>query len=170
MSKKDEHKTKKLLKSVNLDSPSVHFTNKVMSEVRVFDKKEALNDAELTALLYKHDLESPPVNFTSKLMGKINASPETSYQPLISKKVWRIIGVLFAGSVVFTLFSKPTGNFQIPYREKVLASANNWLTGLDFSLQFNQSMTSMLLMSIFCLTILLILDTFLRVKNQVNLR
>lgn len=58
----------------------------------------------------KSAIESPSMDFTKNLMLQINAlnsSGITTYAPLISKWVWTLIGLVFAG-IVWFVSSKPS--------------------------------------------------------------
>ncbi len=89
---------------------------------------EKLN--EFTERLLKDlPLESPSLGFTTKLMSRIEVlskSSITEYRPLISKKVWGVLGVLVFGVMAYFIF----GNVQ---------AENSWaatlqidfLTGLE---------------------------------------
>ena len=53
----------------------------------------------------KSAIESPSLDFTKNVMSQINAlssSSVTTYVPLISKKVWALVALLFAGIVWLT--------------------------------------------------------------------
>ena len=71
MSKNDEHNIKKLIQSIELDSPSENFTEKVMSNINYAPDDELLNDPSLTSLLKKNGQEAPSVNFVTAVMAQI---------------------------------------------------------------------------------------------------
>ena len=66
-------------------------------------------------------LESPSVDFTEKVMDKvyaIEASSATIYKPLISKRTWVLIGMIFLSLVVYIVLN---GN----------SPESQWLTDLE---------------------------------------
>ncbi len=71
MSKKEEHNIKKLIQSIELDSPSENFAEKVMSKINYATNDEVLNDPSLTSLLKKNGQEVPSVNFVDEVMAQI---------------------------------------------------------------------------------------------------
>lgn len=70
----------------------------------------------------KSAVESPSFDFTKNVMSQINAlstSSVTTYVPLISKKVWALIILVFAGIIGYVSFGTS--------EEK-----NSWLSDLDY--------------------------------------
>jgi hypothetical protein len=58
----------------------------------------------------KSSVESTSVNFTSNVMSHIKAyskSKATTYVPLISKRIWTLIGLGFSAIVVYVIFKSP---------------------------------------------------------------
>ena len=84
----------------------------------------------------KSAVESPSFDFTKSVMSQINALSTTSvttYVPLISKKVWALIILVFAGIIGYVSFGTS--------EEK-----NSWLSDLDYefvnplsNLEFSQT-------------------------------
>ncbi|MFD2916387.1 hypothetical protein [Psychroserpens luteus] len=84
----------------------------------------------------KSVVESPSFDFTKSVMSQINAlstSSVTTYVPLISKKVWALIILVFAGIIGYVSFGTS--------EEK-----NSWLSDLDYefvnplsNLEFSQT-------------------------------
>ena len=84
----------------------------------------------------KSAVESPSFDFTKNVMSQINAlstSSVTTYVPLISKKVWALIALVFAGIIGYVSFGTS--------EEK-----NSWLSDLDYefvnplsNLEFSQT-------------------------------
>nr|WP_321230772.1 hypothetical protein [uncultured Psychroserpens sp.] len=84
----------------------------------------------------KSAVESPSFDFTKSVMSQINAlstSSVTTYVPLISKKVWALIILVFAGIIGYVSFGTS--------EEK-----NSWLSDLDYefvnplsNLEFSQT-------------------------------
>ena len=69
----------------------------------------------------KSAIESPSFDFTKHVMSQINAlssSSVTTYVPLISKKVWALIAIVFAGIVWFT-------------RSGASEEKSSWVSNLD---------------------------------------
>lgn len=72
----------------------------------------------------KHSLlESPSKDFTANVMSQVSAISETSvtaYKPLISKKIWFVVLVVLAASVIFILM----GNIE----------SAGWFNSINFNL------------------------------------
>jgi len=166
MSKK-EHNIKKLIQSIELDSPSDNFTKKVMSKINYVTNDELLNDPSLTSLLKKNDQEAPSVNFVDKVMAQIPQEGIIEYKPIISKKIWSVLSLLFVSSVVFVLFteSKTSSNSYITKYSEVLEKIiSNFSSSIVESIQI----PSILVVSTFCLSSLILLDYFLNTREYIK--
>ncbi len=165
MPDKEKHITKKLLQSIDLDSPSIDFTDKVMAKVNTNPDEVILKDIILTSLLKKNSLEVPRPDFSIEIMAKVSTNPITDYKPIISKKNWNIIFFLFLSFIVYILLSKPTTTQNHSYISKLSMVSNNLIADLGNSLTQNIQIPSILVVSILCLSVLLLLDTALRTKK-----
>ena len=167
MSKKEEHNIKKLIQSIELDSPSENFAEKVMSKISYVTNDELLNDPSLTSLLKKNGQEAPTVNFVDEVMAQIEQERIIEYKPIISKKIWSVLSLLLISSVVFVLFteSPPSSNSYVSkysdVLEKIISSFGN-------SIVESIQIPSILVVSIFCLSSLLLLDYFLNTREYLN--
>ena len=68
--------------------------------------------------------ESPSLDFTASVMSRINAledSKATTYQPLISKKIWGIISLSVVALIIYSIFGTQT-------------ESTGWLNSLDFDM------------------------------------
>ncbi len=165
MSNKEKHTTKKLIQNIDLDTPSVNFTDKVMTKVNSIPDELILKDVILTSLLKENSLEVPNSDFSTNIMNKVNANFVADYKPIISKKSWNIIFLFFTGFIVYILLSKPTISNQNKYVSEFSAFFNNLISDLGNSLVQNIQIPSILIVSILCLSILLLLDAALRTKR-----
>ena len=165
MTDKEKHKTKKLLQNIDLDTPSINFTDKVMEKVNIIPDDMILRDEVLSSLLKKNSLEIPSSDFSIKIMTKVNTYSVTDYKPIISKKGWNIIFLLFTSFVIYALLFNPTTTQNNSYTSKFLTFFNDLITNFGNSLSQNIQVPSILIVSILCLSVLLLLDTLLRTKK-----
>ena len=73
------------------------------------DNKEKQLDEWSKKLFATTFLETPSFDFTAQVMkevGLLSENKSVKYTPLISKKVWFIIGLVFTGLLGFAVFSK----------------------------------------------------------------
>ena len=164
MLKKDEHNIKKLIQNIELDSPSENFTEKVMSNINYATDDELLNDPSLTSLLKKNGQEAPSVNFVTEVMAQIQREGIIEYKPIISKKIWSVLILLLVSSVVFVLFteSTPSNNSYVSKYSDVLERI---ITSFGSSIVESIQIPSILVVSTFCLSSLLLLDYFLNTRE-----
>jgi len=76
-------------------------------------------------------LESPSLDFTNNVMAEVKAnvaSNITVYEPLISKRTWFILSVLFAGGLIYSLLGT---DFE----------SLGWIGEIDFSVISNNKVT-----------------------------
>jgi len=165
MSDKEKHSTKKLLLNIGLDSPSINFIDKVMEKVNIIPDDVILEDEVLSSLLKKNSLEIPSFDFSTKIMTKVNTYSISDYKPIISKKGWNIIFLLFASFVIYALLFKPTTTQNNSYISKFSTFFNDLIANFGSSLSQNIQIPSILIVSILCLSVLLLLDTLLRTKK-----
>jgi len=165
MSDKEKHTIKKLIQIVDLDKPSINFSDKVITKVNTIAEDEMSNDLQLVSLLKKNSLEIPNPDFTKKTMNKVITSIVTYYQPIISKKAWNVIVVFFVSFIIYLLFFKPTTIYKNNYIPEFSTVFNNLMAHLGNSLTQNIQIPSILIISILCLSILLLIDTALRAKK-----
>ncbi len=165
MSNKEKHTTKKLIQNIDLDTPSVNFTDKVMTKVNSIPDELILKDVILTSLLKENSLEVPNPYFSTNIMNKVNANFVADYKPIISKKSWNIIFLFFTGFIGYILLSKPTISNQNKYVSEFSTFFNNLISDLGNSLVQNIEIPSILIVSILCLSLLLLLDAALRTKR-----
>ncbi|WP_044399073.1 hypothetical protein [Lacinutrix sp. Hel_I_90] len=73
------------------------------------DNKEKQLDEWSKKLFDTASLESPSFNFTAQVMQEVvllSENKSVKYTPLISKKVWYILGLVFSGLLGFAVFAK----------------------------------------------------------------
>ena len=165
MTDKEKYNTKKLIQNIDLDSPSLNFTEKVMAKVNIIPDDAMLKDEVLTSLLKKNNLESPKADFSSKIMEKLAVSSNVNYKPIISKKSWNAIFLIFTGLIVYLLFFQSNNTSKNSYVAEISNFFNKLTTDLGYSLAHKIQVPSLLIVSILSLTILLILDGALRSKK-----
>ena len=108
----EEDEFKKLIQKAALDEPAALFTDNIMHTIGMheeFAKNDALGKLLQTALL-----SNPTEEFTDKIMQQVVPQKQTAFQPIISKKTWRIISgiaaLIFTGVILTQFFSKKTVN------------------------------------------------------------
>jgi hypothetical protein len=91
---------KSLIRKVELDKPSLRFTDLVMEEVKA--QNEAVTNPALKPLLKRNGVENPSIAFTQKVMAQVEAlDSQTTYKSVIPKKVWL---AMTSGMVFFVLY------------------------------------------------------------------
>lgn len=167
MSKKEEHNIKKLIQSIELDSPSENFTEKLMSKINYVTNDELLNDPSLTSLLKKNGQEAPSVKFVDGVMAQIQQEGIIEYKPIISKRIWSVLSILLVSSFIFVLFteSSPSSNSYVSKYSDVL---EHIITNFGSSIVESIQIPSILVVSIFCLSSLLLLDYFLNTREYLK--
>ncbi len=164
MPKKEEHKIKKLIQSIELDKPSENFTEKVMSRINYVTSDEALKDPALTSLLKDYGQEFPSVNFVNRVMTQVQKNVISGYKPIISKKVWSVIFSLFTSFIVYVLIAEPASSNN-PYISRYSTLLETFILDFGKVLVESTQIPSILTVSIFCLSTLLLLDYFLRKRK-----
>lgn len=160
MSNKSDKHIKNIISKVGIDKAPADFTSKVMQDIFVSTNEEALRDATLSSLLKRTSIVEPSQEFVSSIMNQVETPVEIKYQPLIGKKTWFIIsGVVIAFVLFVFLGGSPKESTSIfnkvsPYLNDLNRLFSNSLKGFTIS--------PVLLISIFCLSTLLLLDTFLK--------
>jgi len=165
MANKEKNTTKKLIQKIDLDSPSVKFSDKVMAKVNIISDDETLTDIPLSSLLKKNCLETPNADFTTKIMAKVGVNDIADYKPIISKRGWNVIILFFASFIIYILSSKPATVQKNQYISEFSTIVSKLITNLGNSLTQNFQVPSILVVSIVCLSILLLLDSTLRTKR-----
>jgi len=166
MADKEKYNTKKLIQKIDLDSPSSNFTEKVMAKVNIIPNDAMLKDEVLTSLLKNNSLESPKADFSSNIMEKLNVHNNVvDYKPIISKKSWNVIFLIFIGSMVYLLFFHTNNTSKNSYVAEFSNFFNKLTTDLGYSFVHKIQVPSLLIVSILSLAILLILDAALRSKK-----
>jgi len=97
------------------------------------DNIETLLDELSEKILIASDLEAPSSDFTTNIMLNINVvkkqSESTIYKPLISKKTWLFIALVFIVVLAYAFSVNTSGNI-------------GWFTDINFSFMPSISMTS----------------------------
>ena len=150
----------KLIKqNLNIEKPSLDFSNKVMYQVKAFELKK---ERAFSSLIQKNQLETPSIDFTSNVMSVIYQDSKVSvYTPVIGKKAWFLIASFILILLSYTIF-----NLEVtqPY----FTGLDKYIPSYDLDLSFNLPpiLTSPLFaISIFALSLLLFLDYFVRNRS-----
>jgi len=97
------------------------------------DNIENLLDELSKKIITASNLETPSLDFTANIMSNINVvtkqSESTIYKPLISKKSWFIIAVIFIVICAYLLFGNTSESI-------------GWFTDVDFSFVSSFNMAS----------------------------
>jgi hypothetical protein len=165
MSEKDKHNITKILRKVDLSSPSDHFTDSVMSKVNAISETITLSDPKLTSMLKKSGLEIPKNDFSTIVMARINALETATYKPLITKKGWTVLILMFLSLIIYITFSQPAENTSNTFITKYTSLANNFISNFSTTITFDAQISSILMISVLSLVSLLLIDSYLRVKK-----
>jgi len=98
-------------------------------------------------------------------MAEVNTNTIVDYKPIISNKGWGVIFLVFTSFIIYGLFSKPTITNKNNYITEFSTFFNNLISDLSNSLTQNLQVPSILIVSILCLSVLLLLDAALRTKR-----
>ncbi len=82
-------------------------------------------------MMEKIDLESPSLHFTNQVMTQVEAlqsSAITKYKPLISNRLWSIIGFAILATCTYLFLNTPTNE-------------TSWLSSINFDALANNSIT-----------------------------
>lgn len=165
MMEHDEKNIKKLIQKIGPNKPSDEFTDKIMAEINTVEEILVPKDEALVQLLKRTMPEETSSNFTYKVMQKIDLSPAKVYKPLISKKGWAGIVVFFVLSILATLIFKPVSTNENPYVNIFLGLLEKASGNLFAAVTEGAHIPSLLVISISCLSVLLLLDGLLRAKR-----
>jgi len=159
--KKDEH-IKNIVSQVRVDRAPNNFTDNVMKDVLIFTNQEALKSRELSSLLKRTSIQTPSENFTSDIVKLVSIEKEMDFKPLINKKAWFIVVTILIFMILFVYFNEmPQQSYAIfdkisPYLEETQHLFVNPFKGLRFS--------PLLIISVLCLSSMLIFETVLKRK------
>ncbi|MBT8385111.1 MAG: hypothetical protein KJO83_05325 [Bacteroidia bacterium] len=165
MSKKDKHNINKILRKVDLNTPSDLFTDSVMSKVNAIPETNILSDPKLTSILSKNVLENPGSDFSTKVMARINAIGTSTYTPLITKKGWTVLIFMFFGLIIYVTLSQPSENTSNTFITKYTSLTNNFISNFSNTIIFDAQIASILMISVLSLVSLLLIDSYLRLKK-----
>lgn len=141
--------------NMDIEKPSLEFTEKVMHQILA---SESIREKALISLLQKHTLKEPSIDFTSKVMSILPKNSHVFvYKPVISKNVWYLLAVGFILMVVYIFLNADdivTSELLNSYIAKI---------GTVFSFKIpNLLISPIFALSMFALSSLLLLDYFLR--------
>lgn len=160
MARKKRDELKDLIQKVELDKPSLNFTDLVMEEVEV---QEPIINPALKVLLKRNGIETLSIDFTHSIITQVEVHDfHTTYKPIITKKAWLVIisvvvfFVLYLGSSEQTLKS-PDG------LAKYFTSIGNKLNTILINVN---SVPSLYLITFISVSALLVMDYLLRIPSQ----
>lgn len=109
------------------------------------DKEKDLLDDFINKMVKETPVEKPSVNFSANVMGAINAleakKVTTTFEPLISKKIWLLIS---AGIIASTVFLFNSGvNLNESYLSRIDLSKLTNAISFETSYNFNVSNTAL---------------------------
>ena len=157
--KEDKNIDKFIKQNINIEKPSLDFSNKVMSQVKALELKK---EKAFSSLLQKNLIETPSLDFTANIMSAINQDSKASvYIPVIGKKAWLLIASFVLVLLSYTIFNLELTQPYFQDLDKYIPSYD-----LDFSIVLPPLLTSPLFaISIFALSSLLFLDYFIRNRS-----
>lgn len=160
MENKDDESLKKLLRKVDLDTPSLRFTGNIMQQIEAEAAQSMAFEPKLQTLLQRHALENPSADFTKSIMTK-TAAPKTVYAPIIPQKVWYGVAALFTFLFGWVIYFWKTPNPTVTQSPQSQTTALS-LTELSHVLT---SIPSTYALGLFAICTLLMIDYFLRYKT-----
>lgn len=140
------------------EKPSKGFTDSVMKSVSA-----QADEAFLKTTLKANLIYNTPNNFTAKaLQNIIQKEQVTAYQPVIAKKVWYILGVIFV-SILAIGINSSTKTVESKYISMSLEFFNS---KLNLFLQFLVS-NSFIMLLIISISGLIIIDFLLKSEKNI---
>jgi len=147
-------------KNLILDDASVDFTDNVMQRI---DAMEELKEKALGNLFKKYVHEEPSALFSEKIMSQLIAKPGFVYEPVISKRVWFLIGLIAAAIFILVLRTSPTEELNNPVYSNLLLKFNK-LIDIELPAIFS---SKLLAISLTAGSILMVLEAFFRSRQKV---
>jgi hypothetical protein len=156
MANRKADQLKKLIQKVELDTPSLNFTDLVMEEVAA---QEPVVNPALKVLLKRNGMEHPSLDFTQGILTQLEARDlRKSHQPIIPQRAWLIINCVIVSLVVYLGFSEQSSNSTdglTPY----LISMGNLLNTVFTSIE---SLPSLYLITFISASALLVIDYLIK--------
>lgn len=173
--KEDKNIDRLIRDSLRVEKGPEDFTDKIMGKI---EAAEQIEEKALMSLMGKHVLESPSADFASKVMTQIEAATASEKAStvdsestvitnpvIISKKAWMIIAAALFGFVIY-VFQTGTESESTPNLYEGFMSKTGEFFGQisgSVSYQLPELLTNPLFaISLFALSILLLLEHFLR--------
>lgn len=89
---------------------------------------------ELLKGLFESSEVKPSSSITEKVMHRIDVNPKVfEYEPVISKKVWMMIGTAFGMIMIYLLLNSGSNTFEVP---KLFVLLKDSFSGLGSSFSF----------------------------------
>lgn len=119
---KNEKKIEELLRSsLKPENPSLDFTDRLMNKITNLETKE---EKALQTVLKRDLIEEPSINFTDRVMAQLSPVAKlVQDKPIISKKVWILISVVFSAIFISALF----GVKEEPQSESIISKGLAYL-------------------------------------------
>jgi hypothetical protein len=159
MASKKHERLKRILRKIEPEKLPPGFTALVMKEVEAEARQEVVVNPALKSLLKRTSLENPPADFTQDVMTRVDGiSGRTIYEPIIGKKAWGIILLTITVLIVFLGLNEKTSIAQQSldtYSVVVGRALNTVFKG-------TQSIPSLYLMALISLSVLLLMDYFVK--------
>jgi len=150
----EKDKLKHIIKKNIKQEPTKNFTKNIMQQVT--------EDSFLKTTLKEGLLQKAPANFTANVLNELNLNPIVlNYQPVISKKVWGIIGVIFI-LLIFFSFRNTNANLTSKYINNI---TNFVILKLNTTLQLFLS-NNFLTMLILSISGLILIDSLLNSRKS----
>lgn len=165
MTNKKKDPLKSLIRTVELDKPSLDFTGSVMEEVQA--QKEAATNPALKSLLKRNGVENPSMAFTQGVLAQVEAlGSHTKYKSIIPKKAWVFI---ISGIVLLVLFVNFSEKSQMSPGglTKYFIDIGN---ALSTRLTRVNSIPPLYPITVIALSGILLSDYLLRIRNQTQER
>lgn len=158
MNKKRDDIINKLIKKVDLDSPSCDFTDSIMEQLTITFENEPNSDPIFTDLLKQSPKVYLPDNFTDTILETVN-SPYSTLRilPIITKKTGLVFSLVM---IVLIIVS-----FLLKKEAPITGNVNTYNLNFLYELVNNSSVMPILFMSIVSLSSLLLLDYNLKNTN-----
>src|SRR4051812_17151041 len=157
MPSKKRDELKSLIQKVELDKPSLNFTDLVMEEIK---SPEPVINPALKILLKRNGIENLSMDFTHRIITQVEGHDfRTTFAPIVTRKAWFIILSAISVFVLYLVLSKPTVGGLTHYFVDIGNALNIILTNV-------YSIPSLFLITIISMGTLMLMDYLLRIRNQ----
>ncbi|SEI43096.1 hypothetical protein SAMN04487995_0662 [Dyadobacter koreensis] len=116
MENEQEEIFRKLIQKAGLEKTHADFTSEVMKNIQIETELEFAREARLKMIISDIEQDSAPPLFQKNVMAQITLTKKLEVEPIISRKVWYLVGAAAVLIFIFCFVSPSGGTPEnIPY-------------------------------------------------------